>query len=94
MRRQVVHQSATSRCGFRAVPGGAAPPSSRAASVDPVGEFAVGQLRGVGQHRDALAVAAQVVDEPRSCEHDPAAHHLDAHLGVDRRRVRGCAGAR
>ena len=54
---------------------------------DPVGEVAVGKRRGFGQHRDPVAVAAQMLDEPAHLQDDSVADHLDAHLGVDRRRI-------
>ena len=54
---------------------------------DLVGELAVGERRGFGQHRDPVAVAAQMVDEPAHLEDDSVTDHLDADLGVVRRRV-------
>ncbi len=59
-------------------------PSALCGFGDPVREFAVGQLRGLGEHRDAFAVAAQMLDERVHVSTTPDAHHLDAHLRVDR----------
>ena len=61
----------------------------RGAGGDQLGEFAIAQRRGLGQHRGP--------GRRRSCrrstsslivEDDPVADHLDADLGVDGRRVK------